>query len=163
MVALDSMRLAAEELRGAGTEDCVVNRAVSVDGTWQHRGHASHHGVVTALSNEFGKCLAVEVLSNICKECQFWNGKEGTEEHYRWSLEHQCKVNHNGSAGANEAVFLRSAESRNLRYTQYLGDGDSASFIKVLEANPYREEIDIEKLECVIHVQKRCGTRMRKL
>ncbi|KAK3772928.1 hypothetical protein RRG08_039920 [Elysia crispata] len=61
------MRLAAKELKEAGTEDCVVDRAVSVDGTWQRRGHASQHDVVTALSNEPGKCLAVEVLSNICK------------------------------------------------------------------------------------------------
>ena len=61
-----------------------------------------------------------------------------------------------------EAIFLRSAESRNLRYTQYIGDGDSASIKKISEANPYRHEIDIEKLECVGHVQKRCGTRLRK-
>ena len=38
-----------------------------------------------------------------------------------------------------------------------------ASFIMVLAANPYREEIDIEKLECVGHVRKRCGTRLRKI
>ena len=103
-VALDSMRLAAKELKEAGTEDCVVDRAVSVDETWQHRGHASHHDVVTALSNESGKCLAVEVLSNIYKGCQFWSGKEGTEEHYSWGLRHQCKVNHKGRAGAMEAI-----------------------------------------------------------
>ena len=71
------MRLAAKELKEAGTEDCVVDRAVSVDETWQHRGHASQHDVVTALSNEPGKCLAVEVLSNICKGCHFGMAKRG--------------------------------------------------------------------------------------
>ena len=173
-VALESMKSAAEELRGAGgqiEEDVdldTVDRAVSVDGTWQRRGFASHHGVVTALSVESGKCLDVEVLSNICKGCQFWDGKEGTEEHERWSLTHQCKMNHKGSAGAMEAIgaariFLRSEESRKLRYTQYLGDGDSASFKKVSDQKPYGEDVEIEKLECVGHVQKRCGTRLRRL
>ena len=60
-------------------------------------------------------------------------------------------------------IFLRSADSRSLRYTQYWGDEDSASFKKVSEAKLYGEEIDIEKLECVGHVQKRCGTRLRKI
>ena len=52
--------------------------------------------------------------------------------------------------------------TRGLRYTQYLGDGDSSSFKKVKEMNPY-EDVDIEKLECVGHVQKRVGSRFRKL
>ncbi|KAI8797020.1 Short-chain collagen C4 [Biomphalaria glabrata] len=60
-------------------------------------------------------------------------------------------------------IFSRSIlPPRNLQYIKYLGDGDSASFKKVLESNPYGG-IDIEKLECVGHVQKRCGTRLRRL
>ena len=39
---------------------------------------------------------------------------------------------------------------------------ETASFKKISEAKPYRLEIDIEKLECVGHVQKRCVTRLRK-
>ncbi|KAK3801342.1 hypothetical protein RRG08_037917 [Elysia crispata] len=62
-----------------------------------------------------------------------------------------------------KAIFLRSAESKNLKYTQYIGDGDSASFKKISEAKPYGQEIDIEKLKSVRHVQKRCRTRLRKI
>ena len=142
--------------------------AVSVIGTWQRRGHASHHGVVTAISVQTGKCLDVEVLFNICKGCKHWEGKKGTVEYEKWKLSHACRINHTGSAGAMEAVgavriFSRSEEQREFRYMQYLGDGDSASFRKVNESKPYGESADVEKMECVGHVQKRCGTRLRKL
>ncbi|GFO36643.1 forkhead box protein k1 [Plakobranchus ocellatus] len=53
------------------------NCAVFVDGTWQRRGHASYHGVVTAISVDTGKCLDFEVLSNICKDCKHWETKKG--------------------------------------------------------------------------------------
>ena len=43
-VATGSMKAAAAEVSEEGM-DC----AVSVDGTWQRRGHASHHGVVSAI------------------------------------------------------------------------------------------------------------------
>lgn len=46
---------------------------------------------------------------------------------------------------------------------QYLGDGDSKGLMKVVQAKPYGDETQIDKLECVGHVQKRLGTRLRKL
>ena len=45
----------------------------------------------------------------------------------------------------------------------YLGDEDTASFRKVCDEKPYGNDFTIEKLECVGHVQKRCGSRLRKL
>ncbi len=59
-------------------------------------------------------------------------------------------------------IFQMSEETRGLRYVQYPGDGDSPSFKKVCESKPYYG-VDTEKLECVGHVQKRCGTRLRRL
>ena len=124
--------------------------------------------MVTAISVQTGKCLDVEVLSNICKGCKHWEGQKGAVEYEKWKLSHACRINHTGSAGAMEAVgaviiFSRSEEQRKLRYMQYLGDDDSASFKKVNESKPYGESADVEKMECVGHVQKRCGTRLRKL
>lgn len=175
-IAMDSMNAAAKEVRELKTSGMVNDRptesdvadcAVSLDGTWQRRGHASHHGVVTAISVDTGKCVDAEVLSNICKGCQHWEEKKASVDYEKWKLTHNCKINHTGSAGAMEAVgavriFSRSEQMRKLKYTQYLGDGDSASFKKVLEAKPYGD-VEVEKLECVGHVQKRCGTRLRKL
>ncbi|KAK0065704.1 hypothetical protein Bpfe_005137 [Biomphalaria pfeifferi] len=61
-----------------------------------------------------------------------------------------------------QSTFLCAVETRNIRYTQYLGDGDSSSYKKVVDSKPYGEK-PIEKLECVGQVQKRCGTRPRRL
>ena len=49
----------------------------------------------------------------------------------------------------------------NLRYTKYLGDGDSSLFSKVVKSKPYGDFI-LEKLECIGHYQKRTGSRLRK-
>ena len=57
-------------------------------------------------------------------------------------------------------IFKRSIEKHNLRYVKYLGDGDSKSFPAI--QNTY-DDIEVEKLECVGHVQKRVGSRLRNL
>lgn len=57
----------------------------------------------------------------------------------------------------------RSKDKLNLRYTRYLGDGDSKGFANVLENNPYGVDVNITKLECVGHVQKRLGSRLRRM
>ena len=60
-------------------------------------------------------------------------------------------------------IFQRSLESYGLIYKYYLGDGDSSSFNDVVASDPYAEHnIKPEKLECVGHIQKRIGTRLRK-
>jgi hypothetical protein len=162
-VATESMKAAAQDMLKEG-RDC----AVSFDGTWQRRGHASHYGVITAISVDTGKCLDVEVLSNICKGCQHWEKADKNSDKYlQWQADRKFSSNHVGSAGAMESVgalriFTRSEATRDLRYTKYLGDGDSSSFKTVSENKPY-EDVDIEKLECVGHIQKRVGTRLRNL
>ena len=43
-----------------------------------------------------------------------------------------------------------------------LGDADSSSFNYVVASDPYAEyDIKPEKLECIGHIQKRIGTRLR--
>ena len=165
MVAQDSMKIAAAELK----EDVGGDVSVSLDGTWQKRGFSSHNGVVTAISVDTGKCVDCEVLSNFCKGCQQWDGKDHRSEEYQtWKKEHDCQLNHTGSAGSMEAsgavrIFSRSVEKRGLRYVNYLGDGDSSSFSRVQNSAPYGEDISVQKLECVGHIQKRVGGRLRKL
>lgn len=65
-------------------------------------------------------------------------------------------------AGA-KAVFARSESTRKVRYKNYLGDGDSKGFQSVVDSEPYGKDFKIEKLECVGHVQKRIGGRLRRL
>ena len=67
------------------------------------------------------------------------------------------------STGAVE-IFMRSVENRKLIYDEYLGDGDTSSFNDVVSSEPYSAyEVTPEKLECIGHVQKRLGTRLRNI
>ena len=92
---------------------------VSIDGTWQKRGHSSVNGIVTAICN--GLCVEL-------------------------------------------AIFTSSVQKHKLIYQNYIGDGDTPSFKEVSAANPYKEcGISPKKLECIGHVQKRLGTRLREL
>ncbi len=65
-------------------------------------------------------------------------------------------------AGAGR-IYKRSVESLNLQYTGFIGDGDTKSYSSVVDKHPYGHDVEIVKKECVGHVQKRCGTALRKL
>ncbi|GFW19194.1 uncharacterized protein TNCV_255211 [Trichonephila clavipes] len=64
-------------------------------------------------------------------------------------------------------VFLRRMACvpslYNVRYTKYLGDGDSKAFTSIVENKVYGDHCSVEKLECIGHVMKRMGTRLRRL
>lgn len=77
-----------------------------------------------------------------------------------------CKANYAGSSGGTEVagakiVCQRSEDKLRVRYTKYLGDGGSKRFQSALEAEQYGDEVEIVKLECVGHIQKGLGTRLR--
>lgn len=134
------------------------NITVSGDGTWKSRGFSSKIGVCTLIGAESGKVIDVEVLSSFCKGC---------EKNVDKSL-HDCVKNHEGSAGKMEVIgmlrmFQRSMDQRNVRYSKYIGDGDTKTFCEISKDKPYGDDVTVEKLECIGHVQKRMGTRLRKL
>ena len=81
--------------------------------------------------------------------------------------DNECLTNHKGSAGMMEpqgvvACFMRSLEKYKTRYTQYLGDGDTKSYLEVVKNDPYNG-VPINKLECIGHIQKRVGARLIKM
>ena len=57
--------------------------------------------------------------------------------------------------------FSTSVDKYNLQYTEYLGDGNSKSYKEVCEADPYGKPI--QKVECIGHIQKRVGRKLRNL
>ncbi|RUS88032.1 hypothetical protein EGW08_004198 [Elysia chlorotica] len=76
---------------------------------------------------------------------------EEPEKYDRWQAEHKYKLNHTGNAGAMEGagsvrIFGRSEKKLGLRFTEYLGDGDSSSFNNVQESQSYGDETSIAKL-----------------
>ena len=83
----------------------------------------------------------------------------------RWRASHDnaCTQNHDGSSGTMEKdlvrdIFCSSEDKYNLRFTSFIGDGDSKSFKTVQDAQPYGSDIPVEKIECVGLIQKRMGT-----
>ncbi|GFX47631.1 uncharacterized protein TNCV_3016501 [Trichonephila clavipes] len=133
LVYEDSIQNAAKEAICCENEGN-KNIAVAVDGTWQKRGYTSLNGVVTVTR----------------------------------ALIQDCKRNYVRSSGAMEIqgaskIFQRSLSLHNARYITYLGDGDCKAFDAVKKKNIYGNECPIEKLECIGHVMKRMGTRLRRL
>eukprot|EP00795_Rhopilema_esculentum_P004396 gene4396-20621_t len=59
----------------------------------------------------------------------------------------------------------RGFSSKQLKYTTFVGDGDSDTFRVVKECieNIYGSRYKVEKKECIGHIQKRTGTALRKL
>ena len=144
-----------------------LNIDVSVDGTYMTRGFSSKIGVVSCIGAVSGKVLDIDVKSKVCKKCEHWSKKDPNSEGYQnWKKTHakECTMTHEGSSGSMESaigvdLFGRSLDSHNLRYTRFIGDGDTNSFKRVSESKPYGDACVVEKLECVGHVQKRIGTR----
>lgn len=56
-------------------------------------------------------------------------------------------------------MFQRSVELHDVKYANYIGDGDSKTFKGIVDAKPY-EDLVVKKKECIAHVQKRMGTRL---
>ena len=57
-------------------------------------------------------------------------------------------------------IFGRSMEKHNLQHTQFDGDGDSKSYEKV---KTLYTDVVVENFECVGHIQKKVGDRLRKM
>ena len=66
------------------------------------------------------------------------------------------------SAGAL-SFFTESLAKYNVRYSHYIGDGDTESYKNVVKAKPYGDDLVPIKIECVGHVQKWLGTRLRQI
>ncbi|GFX45163.1 uncharacterized protein TNCV_3432111 [Trichonephila clavipes] len=147
---LEAVQLCSEEnMKTASKEVQYFKKSttcgVSVDDTWQRRGHMSLNGCVSVISIDTGKILDLEVMAKYCKLCEM-----------NLKCEHVCS-NYKGSSGNMEAVgafriFERSLIKRDLQYTEYYGDGDSKGFLQVKDI--YGEN-SVTKLECIGQYTKR--------
>lgn len=169
-VCQNSMKTAAQEEKKKSDEKGKTSGiTVSGDGSWRKRGFSSLFGFVSLIGWYTGKVVDVLVKSKYCKSCEFWKKKADTEEYKEWFETHEenCQANHEGSAGKMEVdavteMFKRSESLHNLRYENYVGDGDSKTFKGIVDSQPYLHFI-VKKKECIDHVQKRAGTRFRNI
>ncbi len=151
-----SMHEAVEEAVIKNDDDRDLDAAL--DGTWQKKGHSSLNGVITATSVDTGKVIDLEIFTKFCR-CK----NKLKNEH-----EANCGANYTGSSGGMEVegvinIFKRSQQQYNVRYKNYLGDGDVKAYSSVVDAMPYGKDFVIEKMECIGHIQKRMGARLRRL
>lgn len=58
-------------------------------------------------------------------------------------------------------IFMRSVKKYGVKYINYIGDGDSKTYMGIINSHSYGD-IAIVKKECVGHVQKRMGSRLRE-
>jgi hypothetical protein len=134
------------------------DNSVIYDGTWQKRSHTSLNGVITVTSLDTGKVLDIEFMSKYCNKCL---GKN--------IMNHEgCLANYSGTSGGMEVVgvtriYERSVVENRVRYTNYLGDGDSKAFETVKNLKPYGDQVSLSKMEYIGHIQKRMGGRLRRL
>ncbi|GFY00915.1 CCHC-type domain-containing protein [Trichonephila clavipes] len=150
-VAQENINSALSEIQGSNS---FTKCGISIDGTWQRRGYSSLNGCVSAISVDTGKILDIEVMTQYCHICAKGNSQ---------SSKHVCS-NYKGSAGNMEVVgayrIFERSNVRNVQYNEYYGDGDSKGYESV--KNFYGINT-VTKLECIGHVQKRVGRRLRQL
>jgi hypothetical protein len=171
-----TLEVEAQDSKKAAREaEQVVNNPnnevpASFDGSFHTRGFSSMHGFATAISVETGKVLDVQCQSKFCHGCVQLKAKADTPEFDEFARAHKdhCSVTHTESSGAMEVtsvlqMFERSEKERGLTYSHYLGDGDSKGHLAVKKADPYKGRVEVKKLECINHVAKRMGTRLRNL
>ena len=156
------------EKRRTDVDVDTVDIAVSYDGTWQKRGHTSRNGVFVAIDVLTGYVVDFEVMSNYCQVCEKRPKKDDSEYNEFWR-KHQdaCKKNHDSSSNAMERRSKdHLAEIYNttgpLRYTVFLGDGDSLAYDAVCSLNVYGD-VSVKKEECIKHVAKRLRTHLKNL
>lgn len=114
--------------------------------------------MVTATSVITGQVIDYEIMSKFCL----------CPQKLKNIHEENCIANYIGISGGMEVegvskVFEGSLRTYNVRYKHYLGDGDSRAFKAVSKKQLYDSEFAIMKLECIGHVQKQMGTRLRAL
>ena len=154
-----------------GDPDGAIPVAISIDGTWHKRGFSSKYGVVVAILVETGEVIDFEVISKHCFECKKHSHDDTCSEHYKkWKESHasKCHINFQGSSGAMEgtgalSIFKRSIDQYKLKYTTFVGDGDSDTFKVVQEGMQelYGGRYNVVKEECIGHIQKRMGYALR--
>ncbi|KAK3751940.1 hypothetical protein RRG08_046215 [Elysia crispata] len=65
--------------------------------------------------------------------------------------------------GSCYSSWAQCVEKFRLKYTTFVGDGDSKAYNKVCDLTPYGPDVEIEKEECLYHVGKRMGAALRNV
>ena len=108
----------------------------------------------------------------MCRKCLAWSDERKKAEPEQYAdfcegYEAVCTANFMGTSQAMEGVIAiklwkRSVAQNKLVYTTYIGDGDSSSYKRLIESDPYEGLETVRKEECLGHVQKRLKKHIKK-
>ena len=59
-------------------------------------------------------------------------------------------------------MFHSSVEYK-IRFKSLIADGDSKTYFLLRDEQPYGSDHPVEKMDCIVHVQKRMGTALHNL
>ena len=133
---------------------------VIVDGGWSKRSHKHSYnaksGVAIIIGKETGKLLFIGVRNKYCHACA--SGKKNN---------HACFRNWNASSSEMETDiilegFIEAEKVHGVRYTQFIGDGDSSVYPTLLTSVPIWGHA-IKKIECANHACKCYRGALEKL
>ena len=125
---------------------------VTVDGGWSKRSHRHSYnaksGVAIIIGKATGKILHMGVHNKYCYICS---------RHPEHPPPHKCFRNWEGSSSAMESDiivegFKISEEKHGIRYTSFIGDGDSSVYSSLVKALEWG--YSITKIECANHSLK---------
>ncbi|KAF4527543.1 hypothetical protein B566_EDAN014939 [Ephemera danica] len=147
--------------------DGVSYITVVVDGSWLRRSYkgyfASLLGAGVIVGFRTGLILFIGCRCKFCIICHraYIKGEEPNV--------HSCIKNwgrdQSSSSMESDIIaqgFLQSESVHKLRYKTVVGDGDSSTYKKLLEVNPY-PGIKIEKIECKNHLYRNFCNKLRAL
>lgn len=146
MMALQNMLDASKHLHALHGEDpdVVIDIAVTCDGTWSKRGFTATHGLVVIIAWESGQVIDYEILTKHCDTGEPFSAAAFDEWFEEHEAEGRCERNHDRSSPAMEArgavgIWQRSVDTRHLRYTEMILDGDSKTLSVLNTAKPCSE------------------------
>ena len=100
----------------------------------------------------------------MCSKCLKWTEerkKDDPDEYGEYWKKHsgECPANYSGTSQGMESsaaleIWARSVTKHYLAYTTYVGDGDSSSFKRLRESDPYKGLENLRKEECIGHVRE---------
>ena len=134
---------------------------VIVDGGWSKRSHKHSYnaksGVAIINGKATGKILHMGVRNKFCSICN---------QHPKTPPSHICFRNWNSSSAAMETDiivegFKNCEQQHGIRYTSFIGDGDSSVYFSLIEAVPWGYSIN--KIECANHSLKCYRSALEKL
>lgn len=171
-VAAKSMEDAANREKEAAVAEGRVKNGMAlidvyVDGAWGSRSYGNNYramsGTAAIIGKRFGEVLYIGVKNKYCLVCARAKKQELAPK------DHICFKNYDGASSAMEADiisegFKSSVEMYGIIYARMIGDGDSSTYKKVLEAKPYDHLNHIvEKIECRNHILRNFCNKLRAL